>query len=84
MHQAFYKSKPTRDTPYRQLSLTTDDVGAWRVQMTGGARWGAEHKQIIATIPVEDFDDGLPQYDRLYLDLTREGWRPYAPQQSWE
>ena len=84
MHQAFFKSKPTRDTPYRQLSLTTDDAGNWRVQLTGGTNWGAEHKQVFSTFSVADFDDGVPVYDRLYLEITREGWRPYIPQQTWE
>jgi hypothetical protein len=82
MMQAFYKVKPTQDTPYRQLSLLHTDEG-WRVRLAGGTKWGREHAEELKVIAVESFDDGLTPYDKLFTELTKEGWKPYSPQQSW-
>ena len=80
MTQAFYKVRPTQNTPYRQLSLTHTD-NHWQVRLTGGEKWGkAEELKIIL---VKSFDEGLVPYDKLFIDLTNEGWKPYSPQQSW-
>jgi hypothetical protein len=36
--QPSYKTKPTQDTPYRQLSLIHN--GSWHVSLKGGTEWG--------------------------------------------
>lgn len=82
MIQAFYKSEPKRDTPYRQLSLMADADG-WRVQLTGGTKWGPERAEVLNWVPVGDFDEGKVEYDRFFSELIGQGWRPYHPAQQW-
>jgi hypothetical protein len=81
MMQAFYKTKPTQDTPYRQLSLRREN--GWRVRLTGGNKWGREHAEELKVIPVQTFDEAKEVYDKMFIDLQDEGWKPYSPYEIW-
>lgn len=43
MIQAFYQTKPERDTPYRKLSLDYDEEKGWRVLLKSGTKWGPDN-----------------------------------------
>ena len=83
MMQAFYKVKPKQDTPYRQLSLSHTN-GGWQVRLAGGMKWGREHAEELKVVPVESFDEGQASYDKLFIKLVGEGWKPYSPQRAWD
>jgi hypothetical protein len=82
MTTAFYKQSPTVDTPYRQLTLE-NTKGHWQVRLTGGVKWGREHRQELRLIPAKSFEDAKQSYDKAFGELQKEGWRPYTPQQQW-
>ena len=84
MIQVFYKSQSepiTKNTPFRVLVLDTDDAGQWHVVLGEGIEWGRK-SQPIEKIPVKDFDEGKPVFDRLYNRVQRSGRRPYRPQED--
>lgn len=84
MIQVFYKSQPEPiaiNTPFRVLVLDTDDAGQWHVVLGEGIEWGRKSKP-IEDIPVKDFDEGKPVFDRLYNKVQRSGWRPYRPHED--
>jgi hypothetical protein len=81
MIQAFYKSKPEQDTPYRQLSVSHTD--GWRVRLITGMKWGREDAEELKVINAESFDAAHRIFDRLYKELQAEGWRPYSPYEPW-
>jgi len=81
MIQAFYKSKPERDTPYRELVLKYED--GWRVQLSAGTRWGRENADELKAIPVSSFEEGKTLFDKLFGELQNDGWRPYSPHEDW-
>lgn len=84
MIQAFYQSKPERDTPYRQLSLEYDGVDGWCVLLAGGTKWGAKGMIVMNKILVKDFDDGKEEYDKIYAQLQQARWKPYSPYELWD
>ena len=84
MIQAFYQTKPERDSPYRELILKHDKDGGWHVLLLGGARWGAEAKTELSNVPVNDFDQGKMTFDNLFRQLQDYGWRPYVPFEPWD
>jgi hypothetical protein len=69
--QAFYKSKPEQDTPYRKLSLIHEE--GWWVRLVAGEKWGKENADILNAVPVESFDAGQVVFDRMYNELCAEG-----------
>ncbi len=83
MMNAFYKRKPTEDTPYRQLVLEHDKRGRWQVRLIGGTKWGRENAQDLQVTPAKDFDDGMKSYNEIFHQLQLDGWRPYSPFIPW-
>lgn len=84
MIQAFYKpnSEPiTKHTPFRVLVVDHDEHNQWHVVLVEGTEWGAQSEP-IDNIPVKDFDDGKPVFDRLYRYNLKSGWMPYSPQEA--
>jgi hypothetical protein len=84
MIQAFYQSKPVRDTPYRELVLEHEDGKGWHVLLLGGTEWGAKKASTISDNPVKDFDEGKVVYDRIFGELRDSGWRTYTPYETWD
>ena len=72
MQQAFYKTNPTQDTPYRQLSLeyASDD---WRVRLTGATMWGREHAEELRVEVAQSFEAAKTLYDKRFIQLTAGG-----------
>jgi hypothetical protein len=83
MMNAFYKAKPTVDTPYRQLVLEYDEKGSWQVRLIGGTKWGRENAQDLKVTPAKSFDDGMDSYNKMFRQLQEEGWKPYNPFIPW-
>ena len=83
MIQAFYQTRPERDTPYRELELKHDKEEGWHVLLLGGAMWGASVKTLLSDVPAKDFDQGKTVYDNLFRQLQDYGWKPYVPHE-WE
>jgi hypothetical protein len=85
MIQAFYQSKPVKDTPYRQLSLKYYEDGSWHLRLFGGTKWGPKepHPPISDTL-VADFDEGLVAYNKAFEELRASGWKPYTPYETWD
>jgi hypothetical protein len=81
MMQAFYQQKPTADTPYRQLLLEYEN--GWQVRLLGGTKWGRENAKELRIVKVQDFDAGVPEYDKIFGELRTQGWQPYNPSVSW-
>ena len=81
MMQAFYKTKPTQDTPYRQLNLRCED--GWLLQLIGGTKWGREYAKVLKSGSVQNFDEGRVLYDREFIKLQEEGWKTYSPHEPW-
>ena len=81
--QAFYKSKPVQDTPYRSLYLHHKD-GSWQVRLSGDTKWGRENAQEIELQTAPDFDKAKEIFDGRFSELQEEGWKAYSPQESWD
>ena len=81
MIQAFYKTKPVQDTPYRQLSLTHKD--GWRVRLAGGTKWGRENANELRSESAQTFEEAKELYDKMFKELEQEGWRAYSPYEIW-
>jgi hypothetical protein len=81
MIQAFYKTKPQQDTPYRQLSLSHKD--GWQVRLTGGTKWGRENAEELKVISAKSFDEAQQLYDEMFRQLQDQGWRAYTPYETW-
>jgi hypothetical protein len=81
MIQAFYKTKPQQDTPYRQLSLTHEN--GWRVCLSTGKKWGRENAQELKVTLAASFDEANLLYDTLFEELQNEGWKAYTPHEIW-
>jgi hypothetical protein len=79
MHNAFYKTEPRLDTPYRQLSLDNDSGKGWYFRLIAGEKAGREFAQELSSTRVETFDEGREIYDKMYLQLEQEGWKVYSP-----
>ena len=84
MIQAFYRMKPERNTPYRELVLRNDEAKGWRVLLLSGERWGRDAANVLSEVSVKDFDEGKAEYDKIFRGLTDAGWKPYSPQEMWE
>jgi hypothetical protein len=86
MIQAFYQSKPIKDTPYRQLSLNYDEEGALHLGLFGGTKWGPKETETppISDTNVADFDEGLVAYNKAFEELRDSGWKPYTPYDTWD
>lgn len=81
MMTAFYKQKPTIDTPYRQLLL--EHEGRWQVRLLGGTKWGRQHTEELKLIPAKSFDEAKEFYDKVFRELQDDGWKPYNPFIPW-
>ena len=85
MIQAFYMSKPEKDTPYRELVLEYDDSIGWHVFHLGGTKWGRESRNPpLDEVLVKDFEEGKVVYDKMFAELCDSGWRPYTPYETWD
>jgi hypothetical protein len=85
MIQAFYMSKPEKDTPYRELVLEYDDSIGWHVLHLGGTKWGRESRNPpLDEVLVKDFEEGKVVYDKMFAELCDSGWRPYTPYETWD
>ena len=84
MIQAFYQTKPERDTPYRELVLKHELGKGWHVLLLAGSKWGAPAPNILSDVPAADFDQGKTEYDNMFRQLHDYGWRPYVPYETWE
>lgn len=82
MIAAFYKQKPTSDSPYRQLMILVHE-GGWRVRLSGGARWHPKQSEELQVIPDKSFDDAQQLFDMAYRKLQDEGWKPYDSVEPW-
>jgi hypothetical protein len=81
---AFYKQKPTADTPYRQLVLEQDDVGiGWQVRLLGGTKWGHENVQLLEKFSAAQFCEAEEIYRKKFGELHDAGWKAYSPYISW-
>jgi hypothetical protein len=82
MLAAFYKQKPTSDSPYRQLTILAYE-GSWRVRLSGGTRWRLRQSEELKVIPAKSFDEAQKLYDMTYRQLQDEGWKPYSSFEPW-
>jgi len=82
MIAAFYKQKPNRESPYRQLAIVAHD-GGWRVRPSGGVRWRPKQSEEIEMILAKSFDDAQQLFDTAYRKLQDEGWKPYDSVEPW-
>jgi hypothetical protein len=79
---AFYKQKPTSDSPYRQLMILVYE-GGWRVRLSGGGQWRPKQSEELKVIPAKSFDDAQTLFDTAYQQLQDEGWKPYSSFEPW-
>jgi hypothetical protein len=79
---AFYKQKPTSDSPYRQLTILAYE-GGWRVRLSGGEQWRPKKTEELRMIPAKSFDDAQKFFDTAYQQLQDEGWKPYSSFEPW-
>ena len=79
---AFYKQKPTSDSPYRQLTILAYE-GGWRVRLSGGEQWRPKKTEELRMIPAKSFDDAQKLFDTAYHQLQDEGWKPYSSFEPW-
>jgi hypothetical protein len=77
MMAAFYKQKPTSDSPYRQLIILARG-GGWLVRLSGGTHWLPKQSEELKLIPARSYDDAQKLYDTAYRQLQDEGWKPYS------
>jgi hypothetical protein len=82
MLAAFYKQKPTSDSPYRQLAILAYE-GGWRVRLSGGTHWRPKRSEELRVIPAKSFDEAQKLYDATYRQLQDEGWKPYSSSEPW-
>jgi hypothetical protein len=82
MLAAFYKQKPTSDSPYRQLAILAYE-GGWRVRLSGGTRWRPKQSEVLKAIHAKSFDEAQELYDTAYRQLQDEGWKPYSSFEPW-
>jgi hypothetical protein len=81
---AFYKQKPTPDTPYRQLVLEQDNSGTgWQVRLLGGTKWGHENQLLLEKSLARDFTEAEEIYRTKFGELHDAGWKAYSPYISW-
>jgi len=81
MITAFYKQKPTMDTPYRELVI--QHKNGWRVRLSGGTKWGRENAKELKVVPARDFEDAKAVFDKIFAELQEEGWKAYSPYEPW-
>ena len=81
MIQAFYKTKPKQDTPYRQLSLLHQ--GDWLVRVSAGSKWGRENSEELRSIREQTFEAAQEEFDIQYRELEKQGWIAYSPMTQW-
>ena len=78
MMQSFYQNKPSVDTPYRLLEL--EHAKGWQVRLLGGTKWGRENAKELRVVKVQDYDAGVLEYNKIFNELTAQGWKPYTPE----
>lgn len=79
INQSFYQQEPLQDTPYRGLVLEKPIDGDWRVRLTGGKRWGQQHRRALKTRSAKTFEEAKKIYDEVFREIEAEGWHPYVP-----
>ena len=79
---AFYKQKPTSDSPYRELTILAYE-GGWRVRLSGAEQWRPKQSEELKVISAESFDDAQKLFDTAYQQLQDEGWKPYSSFEPW-
>jgi len=82
MLAAFYKQKPTSDSPYRQLMILAHE-GGWRVRLSGGTQWRPKQSGVLKAIHAKSFEEAQKLYDTAYRQLQDEGWKPYRSFEPW-
>jgi len=84
MISVFYQRKPERDTPYRELFFECDSEAKWHVVLKAGTKWGRDHAEKLSDFTAQDWQAAQAEYDRLFIELQKSGWRLYTPYESWD
>jgi hypothetical protein len=79
MFQAFYNSTPKPYAPYRELVFKRFGDDGWCVRIYSGLLYDDSSSEVTKEVPVKSFDDGMSEFDRLFKELSDEGWSPYDP-----
>ena len=81
---AFYKQKPTIDTPYRRLFFEQNDTGTgWQVRLLGGMKWGHENETLLERFSAVEFAEAEEIYSKKFRELHEAGWTAYSPYILW-
>ncbi len=85
MLSVFYQRKPEHDTPYRTLRLWRDPEKGFCVRLTGGTKFEPDgDSEVLKEELVKDWNAGKIVFDKLFAEVTADGWRLYSPQEDWE
>jgi hypothetical protein len=82
MLAAFYKQKPSSDSPYRQLIIFPNE-GGWGVRLSGGTSWRPKQSEELKVFSAKNVDEAQKLYDTAYRKLQDEGWKPYSSFEPW-
>jgi hypothetical protein len=81
---AFYKQKPTVDTPYRRYSLSRTKRGrGWQVRLLGGIKWEHENEALLEKFSAVEFAEAEEIYGKKFRELHEAEWTACSPYISW-
>ena len=77
MLNTFFKEneRPTPETPYRQLELEPYGKEGWQVRLIAGQKAYREDAQVLETVSLKTFEEGLERHNEMQQTLQDEGWR---------